>query len=116
MVNKYGARKTEYNGIMFDSKREATYARTFDILKKAVNEEDRIVEITYQPKFLLQSGFIDKNGVKHRPIHYISDFKLKYANGHEEIVDVKGKKTEIYKLKIKLFLKRYPDLNFREVY
>lgn len=113
--NKYGAIKTEYKGVKFDSKKEANFAAELDMMRKATNDADKVVKVIYQPKFKLQDGFTDNTGTKHRAIHYISDFKVTYANKYEEIIDVKGKLTEIYKLKKKLFLFKYPDLNFREV-
>ena len=45
-----------------------------------------------------------------RPITYIADFRVTYDDGHTEIEDVKGKETEVFRIKRKLFEAAYPDL------
>lgn len=104
--SKFGARKTEYNGITYDSKREAEYARDLDILKQA----GMILDYERQPVFPLQDRFI-KNKKVYRPIRYVADFKVTYPDGRVEIIDVKGFKTTEFKLKEKMFHYRYRDLD-----
>ena len=56
---------------------------------------------------------------KIRPIKYIADFKIEWSNGKTEIIDVKSSrefKTQVYHLKKKIFMKRFPDLDLVEVY
>lgn len=89
--NKFGAVKTEYNGYVFDSKKEAARAQELDLLIKA----KEVVSVVYQPKFDCVV-----NGKK--ICTYKADFKVMYKDGHEEIEDVKGFKTPVYKLKKKL--------------
>jgi len=48
-------------------------------------------------------------------IIYRADFRVTYADGHQEIEDVKGMETEIFKLKRKMFEYRYPDLTIKLV-
>lgn len=72
-----------------------------------------ITELQLQPKFLLQDSFKYKDKVE-RKIYYIADFSYK-KDGKLIVEDVKGKKTDVYKLKRKLFLYKYTDINFREV-
>jgi len=112
--NKYSNKKTTYNGVVFDSSKEASYARQLDLLKNARDPENRVVSWDRQVKFLLQPAFVDNKGKSHQKIEYWADFKVLYADGHEEIIDVKGFKTEIYLLKLKLLLYKYPDIDFRE--
>lgn len=45
-----------------------------------------------------------------RPITYIADFQVTYCDGRIEIEDVKGKETEVFRIKRKLFEAAYPDL------
>lgn len=104
--SKFGAKKTEYNGITYDSKREAEYARDLDILKQA----GMILDYERQPVFPLQDRFI-KNKKVYRPIRYVADFKVTYLDGRVEIIDVKGFKTTEFKLKEKMFHYRYRDLD-----
>ena len=69
-------------------------------------------EISYvrcQPKYLLQKSFVDKRLIKHQAIYYIADFEYKDKIHNWEIVveDTKGFRTDVYKLKKKLLLKKY---------
>ena len=71
---------------------------------------------TLQPKFLLAEGFA-YCGHKERAIYYIADFKYLMVQSDEWVVeDVKGTRTEVYKLKRKLFLAKYGYMyDFQEV-
>lgn len=62
----------------------------------------------------MQEGFRYK-GKMVRPIKYIADFLVKYSDGREEVVDVKGMRTDVYKLKKKLLLHQYPEIDFKEI-
>jgi hypothetical protein len=107
---KYRNRKTEIDGHVFDSKREAAKYCELVLLKKA----GEIIDIKLQPVFLLQEGFTDQTGHKHRPISYIADFMV-FAYGERTLVlDVKGMKTDVYRIKKKMFIKRYPNYAFIE--
>ncbi|EUJ51813.1 DUF1064 domain-containing protein [Listeria rocourtiae] len=44
-----------------------------------------------------------------KKIEYVADFEVLYADGHTEIIDIKGVKTEAFKLKQKLFERKYMD-------
>jgi hypothetical protein len=76
-----------------------------------------VKEISLQPGFVLLDGY-EKNGKKVRPIVYRADFKVYYTDGRVEVEDVKSKATmtEAYKIKKKLFEKRYPELTINEVF
>lgn len=107
--SKYGNKKTVIDGITFDSKKESErYLMLKDMLK---NKE--IEDLQLQPKFLLQDSFKYK-GKTEKKIYYIADFSYK-KEGKLVVEDVKGKKTDVYKLKRKLFLYKYTDIDFREV-
>jgi len=109
--NKYHNIKTEIDGIKFDSKKEADRYVQLKILQKA----GIIKNLELQPKYRLQDGF-EKNGVKYRPINYIADFRyFDNEKGHIRVEDVKGQKTDVYKLKKKLFEFRYPNLELEEI-
>lgn len=112
-VNKYGATKLEVDGHLFDSKAEAREYEQLKLLQKA----GRIKSIELQPRFLLQPGY-ERNGKKVRAIYYIADFLVFTADDKEIVIDVKSEITEknkVYRLKRKLLLYRYPNLDFREV-
>ena len=93
--SKYGNLKTEYNGTIFMSKKEANYAMQLDFQKKAKNKADKVISYTMQVPFQ-----VIMNGKK--ICKYLADFKVLYADGREEIIDVKGVRTQMYRLKKKL--------------
>ena len=64
-----------------------------------------------QPRFLLQESF-KKNGKTFRKIEYIADFMYE-EDGKVIVEDVKGMKTDVFKLKRKLFEYKYPDLTLK---
>lgn len=106
---KYKNKKPEVDGIVFDSKKEAAYYINLKLLREA----GKIKDFHLQPVFELLEP--KKDLVTGRGIYYRADFKVINNDGSEEVIDVKGYKTYAYKLKKKLFLAKYPDLNFREI-
>lgn len=104
--SKYGNKKTTTRGVTFDSKAEALYYA--ELLTH--QGTGAIKEIELQPKFELQPTFT-KNGVTHRAITYVADFKVTYADGDISIIDVKGMETPVFKMKHKMFEYKYPDLS-----
>lgn len=102
MVNKYGNKKVVYKDIPFDSVIEQNYYMHLEALKN----EGVVEEIELQPKFVLLDAF-EKNGKKYRAITYLADFTVLYADGHSEVVDVKGFVTETFAVKRKMFEQRY---------
>jgi len=92
--SKYGAVKTEVDGNVFDSKKEA---KRYLVLK-AMLQAGEIRELELQPKFDLIV-----NGVKVGK--YVADFQyyLKHPSSWEAVVeDCKGMKTPVYRLKKKI--------------
>ena len=89
-TNKYNNKKPTVDGIRFDSKKEAKFYKDLK-LQMAAGE---IKEFELQPQFVLLEK--DKDRVTGRGIKYIADFKITYADGSVEIVDVKGHKTQVY--------------------
>ncbi len=103
--SKYGAKKTVVDGITFDSKKEAARYGELKLLEKA----GVIWKLELQPRFLLLPGF-RYEGKAIRKIEYIADFRyVDKETGQEVVEDVKGAKTEIYKIKKKLFLHKYGE-------
>lgn len=100
---KYNAKKVTIDNIEFDSKAEGQY---YLHLHERVNKGE-IVSFSLQPKFLLQDAF-QKNGKTFRKIEYKADFEIIHQDGSIEIIDVKGFETADFKIKRKLFEKKYP--------
>lgn len=96
MVNKYRNKKTEYNGVKYDSKKESEYAFKLDILKNAKDITERVLDIERQVTYKLQVNAI-------HICKYILDFKVTFADGRIEYIDVKGYKKggaySIFKIK-----------------
>lgn len=111
--NKYHARKTTVCGYTFDSKREAEVYLELLAQKQA----GEIVRIGFQPSYTLLAGFKDNMGKNQKPITYTADFFVTFADGHSEVIEVKGVRTRDYLLRKKLFLHmmRDTDIVFREV-
>lgn len=109
--SKYKARKTTIDGITFDSKKEAGRYQELKLLERA----GAIKDLALQPRFLLQDKF-KYQGKTERKIEYVADFKyLDTKTGKVMVEDVKGFKTDVYKLKRKIFLKQYGgDFEFLE--
>lgn len=109
--SKYGAVPTICDGIRFDSKREA---ERYGELKLLVIIGE-ISNLELQPKYTLQGSF-KSQGKTYRPITYKADFRyVECATGGVVVEDVKGFKTEVFKIKEKLFRHRYPAIDFRVI-
>ena len=104
-MNKYRNKKTEYDGIKFASAKEATrYCELKQLEKVGVIQSLRL-----QPRYLLQEKYTI-NGRTERSISYIADFEY-WDNEKKKLVveDVKSPatKTQVYKIKKKLFEKKF---------
>ena len=96
-MSKYNAVPTYVDGYRFASKAEARRYEQLKLLVKA----GVITHLELQPKYILTAG-----------ISYIADFCY-YQNGKPVAEDVKGKATEVFKLKAKLFHHCYPSVELR---
>jgi hypothetical protein len=102
-ASKYKSKKVEVDGHVFDSQIEARYYEQL----KWLQEHNQILFFRLQPRYLLQEAF-QKNGKTFRKIEYIADFEVHHLDGSIEVIDVKGMETEAFKIKRKLFEKKYP--------
>lgn len=108
-ANKFGAIRTEYDGRVYHSKREADFARSLDLLKHARGKDK--VE-SWEPQLRIPLV------VNNRKIcDYVVDFLVRYADGRKELIEVKGMWTDVAKLKRKLFeatwLADHPNIAYR---
>lgn len=108
--HKYNAKKTVIDGITFDSKAEAAYYNQLKMLKKA----GEIKDFEMQKEFVLLEGFNHpskktKSGKpsRVRAIKYIPDFIVTENDGTKKVVDVKGVQTPDFRIKAKMFMKKY---------
>lgn len=100
-ASKYRARKTTVDGITFDSKREADRY----VVLKGMEEDGLIEDLRRQVRYELVPAF-DVDGRHYRPVYYVADF-VYVEDGREVVEDVKGMRTDVYRLKSKLFARRY---------
>lgn len=102
-TGKYHARKTTVDGITFDSRKEADRY----LVLKGMEDDGTIEDLRRQVRYELIPAF-DVDGRHYRPVHYVADFVyMDKETGKEVVEDVKGVRTDVYKLKSKLFARRY---------
>lgn len=108
---KYNSKKIEIDGHKFPSKLEAKrYLELKDLLEKG-----EIRDLELQKEFILIPSF-KKGGKTYRKTSYFADFcYFNIREGKYMVEDTKGFKTEVYKLKKKLFEQRYEKLTITEV-
>lgn len=94
-TSKYKASKVEIDGIVFDSKREASRYCELRLLERT----GEISNLEMQKRYEL----IPKQG-KERAVHYVADFVYKNKAGVEVVEDTKGMRTRDYIIKRKLML------------
>lgn len=99
-MSKYRAKKTEVDGIVFDSKKEAKRYQELKLFERA----GVISDLQRQVKFeLIPSQKIDGK-VAERACSYVADFVYKDKEGNTIVEDTKGVKTKDYIIKRKLML------------
>lgn len=101
-TNKYKAKRQEYNGIGYHSKREASKAWELDQLVKT----GEVIEWKRQVKVPLEV-----NG--HHIANYYVDFLITWKGGDKEFVEIKGFETEVWRLKWKLFEALYEGKGYK---
>lgn len=109
--SKYGNKKVLIDGIKFDSKKEANRYLELQLME----DTDYITDLELQKKFELIPSY-EINGRKIRAMNYMCDFYyFDLMTGKYIVEDVKGYRTEIYKLKKKMFEYKY-KIEIKEVY
>jgi hypothetical protein len=108
---KYRNTKVQFDNLVFDSKKE--FKRYYEL--KLLEKANEIKDLKTQYEFILQPYF-KKNNKSYRQITYIADFVYYDIKLDKWIVeDTKGFKTDVYKLKKKLFEYKYPNLTIKEL-
>lgn len=109
--SKYGNKKVTVDGITFDSLKEANRWRELKLLVMG----KAITNLRRQVKYQLVLSVRQNGKVVQRAINYYADFVyIDTRTGKEVVEDVKGHKTEVYKLKKKMMLDKY-GIRIREV-
>lgn len=95
-VLKYRNKPTELDGYRFDSQKEARRYADLKLLERA----GEVISLVVHPIYV-----ISVNGQK--ICNYEADFSYRTKAGRVVVEDVKGVKTDVYKLKKKLMLACY---------
>jgi len=103
MVAKYHNKKIQYDGYTFDSIKEKNYYIKLKLLEKA----GKIKELELQKEYELQPSY-KLNNKTSRKITYRADFTYKTTEDNKiHVIDVKGFRTDVYRLKKKIFEYKY---------
>jgi uncharacterized Zn finger protein (UPF0148 family) len=111
--NKYGARKTEFNGKKFDSKYEASVAQELELRKRAGDILD------YDTQYKVEMAIHRSDGKKAFTVAHKVDFRVHNRDKTFELLEAKGVETPDYKwrrrLLEELWLPLHPDYTYRVV-
>ena len=99
-MSKYHAKKTLVDGIVFDSQKEAKRYVALKMMEKS----GLIKDLCRQVKYVLIPTQREYGKVVERECAYIADFVYKDSLGNLVVEDVKGIRTDAYKIKRKLML------------
>ena len=110
--SKYGAQKTEFDGLVFDSKHEAMRWRELALLQRS----GEIADLQRQVKYILIPAQVDEDGkIAERAVSYVADFVYSDVRSGENVVeDAKGMHTRDYIIKRKL-MRYVHGIKIREV-
>lgn len=113
-TNKYRNIKTTYDDIKFDSKKEKNRYIQLKQLEKLGYIKDLKMQVPY-----LLIDTIKYKGKTYPKTQYYVDFQYTEVKTGKVIVeDVKSeitRKDKTYRLKIKLLLSKYPEIDFEEI-
>jgi len=108
--NKYGSKKVEINGIVFDSKKEAKRYSELLLLEKAGAIQNLQRQVKYvlipsqrEPDTIGKKGGIHRGKTIEKECSYYADFVYQEA-GETVVEDTKGMRTTDYIIKRKLML------------
>jgi hypothetical protein len=125
-LSKYNAKKTQYDGILFDSKKEARRYRELKLLERAGKISDLELQKVYEliPAQYATStevytkgknkGQLKRGELLERAVLYKADFKYVDENGYTVVEDTKGIRTKEYIIKRKLMLFQF-GIRIKEV-
>ena len=103
MRNKYHNKKVVYNGIKFDSIKEKNYYMILRNYEKNGRIKDLKTQVPFEliPKYKINNKSIRKT-------QYYADFTYVSTTDNKlHIVDTKGVRTQVYKIKKKMFEYKY---------
>ena len=122
--SKYHNRKVIIDGIEFDSEKEGKRYNELKVLAKAGEISDLRLQVKYElipAQYEMKDEWVSPTRVQQkevcveRAVNYIADFVYRDTMTEETVVeDVKGMRTEVFRLKKKLMRWRY-GIEIKEV-
>lgn len=111
--NKFGAKRTEFNGKRYDSKYEAGVAQELELRKRAGEILD------YDNQYKVKIYIYNEHGKPVMMVGHKVDFRAHLKDGSYELIEAKGVETPDYKwrrrLLEELWLPAHPDHTYRVV-
>lgn len=105
--NKYGAKRTEFKGKIYDSKYEASVAQELETRKMAKDIKD------YETQYRIEGFTYRKNGEQGYLVRHKVDFRILHNDSSYELMEAKGIETDDYKWRRKflehIWLPDHPD-------
>jgi len=108
--NKYGAKRTEFGGKIFDSKFEASVAEDLETRKLAKDIKD------YETQYKVEMWIYREDGVKAFSVSHKVDFRIHHNDGSYELYEAKGVETSDYKWRRKLLENLWLPLHKDHIY
>lgn len=113
-TNKYGAKRTEMNGKIYDSKFEAQVAAELEVEKNLGQIKD------YDTQYRIEGWVYDENGNPAFPYRHKVDFRIHNLDGSFTLREAKGVETDDYKWRRKIlekvWLPAHPEYTYEVVY
>lgn len=105
--NKYGAKRTEFKGKIYDSKFEASLAQELETRKQAKDIKD------YETQYRIECWAYREDGSKAFQVRHKVDFRVLHNDNSYELMEAKGVETTDYKWRRKfleeIWLPAHPD-------
>lgn len=112
-TNKFGAKRTEFNGKKYDSKWEANIAQELELRKAGKDILD------YDTQYLIVACAYRQDGTKAFEVKHKVDFRLHLNDGSYELLEAKGVETPDYLWRRKflehIWLPEHPDHTYTVV-
>jgi len=108
--NKYGAKRTDYNGFKYDSKFEAGVAMELDIRLKAGEIK------SWENQFKCEMWAYNKHGERAIKKTHKVDFRIHEHDGSFTLLEAKGFETPDYRDRRKWLMKLWMPENLDHVY
>lgn len=111
--NKYNAKKTEFNGKLYDSKHESNVAASLELRKRAKDILD------YETQYRIEAWAYREDGEKAFLVRHKVDFRVHETDGSYTLLEAKGVETTDYiwrrKFLEKIWLPMHPDHKYEVI-